>query len=691
MATSARLPSLKSPSSLLLIAALLFNGYRCCRADAFSLQDKACAKKGAELPKGFSLPKDDQILMNPLALGINRTIQPQIRALLLQKGGELDRLHFAVVIIERDKDGQHASATNGTCSQFFIDHLLLPENVNCVFGKETKVKDEHQQKECSENGTKCTSLPVNCNFPMGRVDALSYVRHFTIKLWARVDALNDSHCMWKAIIDGVRVLKSVSTGNSNELEKCWASNVWVCCEPLQLAVLFSVCAVVLVVSVILMVACLCRKRKQPTGRHTKKKEDKEEATEEDAVQLSTSIAAQYGVEVPDSVLSKTEDDDEEMQTPNTIVPQKPIPGSLEAPPMNADIPAGGRVTVPEPLHQLAVPKNAEEDIPKSLLSNGHHDEDEDESSLYKITPGQGTIEAPKKQDPIAANDPIYQTLGDLDKDIFVKLSKPLPPKTQAAANDPIYQTLGDLDKDIFVKPSKPLPPKTQAAANDPIYQTLGDLDKDIFVKPSKPLPPKTQAAANDPIYQTLGDLDKDIFIKQPMTQPPPKTQAAANDPIYQTLGDLDKDIFIKQPMTQQPPKTQAAANDPIYQTLGNLDKDIFIKQPMTQPPPKTQAAANDPIYQTLGNLDKDIFIKQPMTQPPKKTQAAASDPIYQTLGNLDKDIFIKQPMTQPPPKPQAAASDPIYQTLGNLDKDIFIKQPMTQPPKKAQTPAAKKS
>uniref|UniRef100_A0A914I5P0 Uncharacterized protein n=1 Tax=Globodera rostochiensis TaxID=31243 RepID=A0A914I5P0_GLORO len=111
-------PSLKSPSSLVLIAALLFNCYRCCPADVLSLQDNACAKKGAGLPTGFSLPKDDQLLMEPWALGtddINQPIQSQIHALLSNVEESAEPLHFSIIIIERDQKTKH-----GTCSHSSI-------------------------------------------------------------------------------------------------------------------------------------------------------------------------------------------------------------------------------------------------------------------------------------------------------------------------------------------------------------------------------------------------------------------------------------------------------------------------------------------------------------------------------------------------------------------------------------------
>uniref|UniRef100_A0A914I5U4 Uncharacterized protein n=1 Tax=Globodera rostochiensis TaxID=31243 RepID=A0A914I5U4_GLORO len=437
MATSARLPSPKSPSSLVLIAALLFNCCRCCPADVLSLQDNACAKKGAGLPTGFSLPKDDQLLMEPWALGtddINQPIQSQIHALLSNVEESAEPLHFSIIIIERDQKTAH-----GTCSQFFNAHLLLPNNVNCSFGSEAEVKDDHQQNECADKGTKCMALPVNCSFPMGRTETLPNVRVFTIKMWARVDALSDSHCSWKAIIDGVRVL--LSTGDSNDLEQaCWETTDPICCSSWQLNLLFCLCPVVLVLTVVLMVACLYRGQRRTSNPPTTKTKDEEAATGSQP----TSRAAQYGVEVPDSVLSQEE-------TPTKAVP------------------AEGGVTVPEPL----------------------------DKDIF-VTPSM--TQPPKIQ--ATASDPLYQTLGNLDKDIFVKPPMTQPPKTPATASDPFYQTLGNLDKDIFVTPSMTQPPKTQATASDPFYQTLGNLDKDIFVKPSMTQPTNAEEVPSNRAHES---------------------------------------------------------------------------------------------------------------------------------------------------------------------------------------------
>uniref|UniRef100_A0A183C7M4 Protein-serine/threonine phosphatase n=1 Tax=Globodera pallida TaxID=36090 RepID=A0A183C7M4_GLOPA len=168
-------PSFKVPSSsALLFIVTLFSLNVCCPglADVLSLHCYACAKKGAELPKGFSLLKDDQLMMDPTALGseaTDRTIKPQIRALLMN-AAEYDKLRFTVVIIRRNNgSAQKKRVSNGCCRKFIINHLLVPENGNCSFGYEMEAKDELQQKECVEKDTNCTFLSINCSFPMGQV------------------------------------------------------------------------------------------------------------------------------------------------------------------------------------------------------------------------------------------------------------------------------------------------------------------------------------------------------------------------------------------------------------------------------------------------------------------------------------------------------------------------------------------
>uniref|UniRef100_A0A914GTK4 Uncharacterized protein n=1 Tax=Globodera rostochiensis TaxID=31243 RepID=A0A914GTK4_GLORO len=298
-----------SASSLLFIVTLLsLNVYCPSLADVLSLQGYACAKAGAELPKGFSLLKGEQLMLDPTALGsedTDRTIKPQIRALLMN-AEEYDKLRFAVVIIRRNNgSAQKARVSNRCCRKFIINHLIVPENGNCSFGYEMEAKDELQQKECVEKAVNCTFLSVYCSFPMGQVENLTNVRHFSIKMWAPVDGIP---CKWKAIIEGVRVLVNVSADDPNIEEKCWeqtptyfwSSGVFI----------FSLIAVVVVIAVAAVVVTflLCRRQ-----QHEEKEEEKSVYMEEQP----TSIAEQFGA-MSVSMLSGGYDDDEEKK-PNYVI------------------------------------------------------------------------------------------------------------------------------------------------------------------------------------------------------------------------------------------------------------------------------------------------------------------------------------------------------------------------------------
>uniref|UniRef100_A0A914IBY6 Uncharacterized protein n=1 Tax=Globodera rostochiensis TaxID=31243 RepID=A0A914IBY6_GLORO len=287
-------PSSSASLAWLFSAALLFSCCCCCccRSDVLSLQDYTCAKKGAELPEGFSLTKDDQLLMVPSTLSseddddtTKQIIGPQIRALLLNSE-KVDMLRFAVIIIERDDgDEQNEEVTHGHCGKFFIDHLLLPANVNCSFGNVVmELQNDHQQKECAEEGTICTSLPVHCHFPMGHVEHLTNARHFAIKIWSKVASADDHHpCRWKVIIDDVRALLNASAVEPHMSEKCWET--WLSyfkskldllkakLDALTLAVIGScLFAVVIIILVVVLLCC----RQQRTYRYymVERKEDK---------------------------------------------------------------------------------------------------------------------------------------------------------------------------------------------------------------------------------------------------------------------------------------------------------------------------------------------------------------------------------------------------------------------------------
>ncbi|KAI3418725.1 hypothetical protein GPALN_007831 [Globodera pallida] len=268
-------PSFKVPSSssALLFIVTLFSLNVCCPglADVLSLHCYACAKKGAELPKGFSLLKDDQLMMDPTALGseaTDRTIKPQIRALLMN-AAEYDKLRFTVVIIRRNNgSAQKKRVSNGCCRKFIINHLLVPENGNCSFGYEMEVKDELQQKECVEKDANCTFLSINCSFPMGQ--------------------------------DNVRVLVNVSADDPNIEEKCWeqtSTHFW--SSDVLLFSLIGV-AVVIVVAAVVATFLLCRRQ-----QHAQKEDEKSVYME----QQPTLNAEQFGV-MSVSLLSDGYEDDE---------------------------------------------------------------------------------------------------------------------------------------------------------------------------------------------------------------------------------------------------------------------------------------------------------------------------------------------------------------------------------------------
>uniref|UniRef100_A0A915M0D5 Uncharacterized protein n=1 Tax=Meloidogyne javanica TaxID=6303 RepID=A0A915M0D5_MELJA len=115
--------------------------------------------------------------------------------------------------------------------------------------------------------------------------------------------------------------------------------------------------------------------------------------------------------------------------------------------------------------------------------------------------------------------------------------------------------------------------KGMGAGDD--YQTLGNLDRNIFIKGGSkdggsPTPP---AGGQQPVlkeekhdagigggadYQTLDNLDRNIFVKNsknetpasPLAAPKPKDERANQQGVgdgddYQTLGNLDKNIFVK--------------------------------------------------------------------------------------------------------------------------------------------------
>ncbi|KAL3104739.1 hypothetical protein niasHT_027841 [Heterodera trifolii] len=331
-------PSSASASSVLSVFVFVLLFARCCSqsADAnssFSLRGFACAKKDAAVHGGtFTVVGEKRLRVDPSQLTTNEG-NAKIDALLLDDAAD-KRLVMSVLF-------PNGGSIN--CKTSFLSRVQMP--IGCavderVVALEGRAGQDRFGENCGQG--KCAFLNVTCNLlQMTPVDGLPNARHFTMSLWKNISDDDDDfvQCGWKAFIDDVVVLlNKAESGPELLVEQCWQKGGGFLNTKDLLFYGLLGGGLLILATVLTIVIVLVVRRQRKSASHTlagdddiiddkweKKKMERpavatrivvhncmgQQAAGGNLSQMSnegyTARASEFGVEVPESLLSDMDD------------------------------------------------------------------------------------------------------------------------------------------------------------------------------------------------------------------------------------------------------------------------------------------------------------------------------------------------------------------------------------------------
>ncbi|KAL3073619.1 hypothetical protein niasHS_014388 [Heterodera schachtii] len=406
-------PSSASASSVLSVFVFVLLFARCCSqsADAnssFSLRGFACAKKDAAVHGGtFTVVGDKRLRVDPSQLTTNEG-NAKIDALRLDDAAD-KRLVMSVLF-------PNGGGIN--CKTSFLSRVQMPTGCAVderVVALEGLAGQDRFGENCGQG--KCAFLNVTCNLlQMTPVDGLPNARHFTMSLWKNISDDSDDdlvQCGWKAFIDDVVVLlNKAESGPELLVEQCWQKGGGILNTKDLLFYGLLGGGLLILATVLTIVIVLVVRRQRKSASHTvagdddkweKKKMERPAAATRIVVhncmgpaaaggslsQMShegyTARASEFGVEVPESLLSDRDDSGRVGIRKAMIAPKF----GVEVPESERSDASRNDVTM---AHKFGV------EVPESLSSDGS----DDGIGRFQLVPATARPKsAPKKPMPTA--------------------------------------------------------------------------------------------------------------------------------------------------------------------------------------------------------------------------------------------------------------------------------------------------
>ncbi|KAL3120040.1 hypothetical protein niasHT_004056 [Heterodera trifolii] len=416
-----------SASSVLSVFVFVLLFARCFSQSAnatFSLRGFACAKKDAAVHGGtFTVIGDKRLRVDPSQL-TTKEGKAKIDALRLDAADK--RLVMSVLF-------PNGGGIN--CKSSFLSRVQMPDGCvvdESVVALEGRAGQDRFGENCGQG--KCAFLNVSCNFlQMTPVEGLPNARHFTMSLWKNISDDDDLlQCEWKAFIDDVVVLlNKAESGAELLVEQCWQKGGILNTKDLLFYALLGG-GLIILAAVLTIVIVLVVRQQRKSASHTvagdddmddkrQKKMERPAATRivvhncrmgqpaGNPSQMShegySARASEFGVEVPESLLSDRDDGGRGPFIRKAMIAPKfgvEVPESLRSD-ASRNVTKAHKfgVEVPESLRSDASRKVTKAhkfgvEVPESLRSNGS---DDGSGRLLLVAATARPKSAPKKPMP----------------------------------------------------------------------------------------------------------------------------------------------------------------------------------------------------------------------------------------------------------------------------------------------------